>query len=69
MLLDEETGFVPNARTRGPLRLAMLQRAVNVRRLIDEPAEHRRLADCRVAPYDGSDSAELADARTGASGT
>ena len=26
--------------------------------LLDTPDEHRRLADCRVAPYDGSEAAD-----------
>ena len=58
VLLEEDTGFVPNARTRGPLRFALVQSDTKLLPLLDTPDEHRRLADCRVAPYDGSEAAD-----------
>lgn len=58
VLLDEETGYVPNARTRGALRMAIVQADTKVIPLIELPSEERRLADCRVAPFDSSESAD-----------
>lgn len=58
VLLDEETGYVPNARTRGPLRMAIVQADANVMPVLDTTSEDRRLAECRVAPATDKDSAE-----------
>jgi len=54
VLLDEETGFVPNARTRNPLRTALVQADTHCLPLAEQPHDQRRLLECRVAPWDGS---------------
>ena len=53
VLLDEETGFVPNARTRNPLRSALVQADTHCLPLTEQPDDQRRLLECRVAPWDG----------------
>jgi hypothetical protein len=56
VLLDDETGFVPNARTRNPLRTALVQADTHCLPLAELPDDQRRLLECRVAPWDGGSS-------------
>lgn len=58
VLLDAETGYVPNARTRGALRMSLVQQGADAIPLLEVPDEDRRLAECSVAPFDGSGCAE-----------
>lgn len=58
-LLDEETGFVPNKATRLGLARALIYPDAAVIPLAEQPEpDVRSLNECRLAPYDGSDSAE-----------
>ncbi|MGY1708364.1 NYN domain-containing protein [Geodermatophilus sp. SYSU D00758] len=58
VLLDEETGHVPNARTRNPLRHALVAADTRVIPLAEQPDEQRRLVECRVQPCDGVDCSD-----------
>lgn len=57
VLRDAETGYVPNAKTRGPLRHALVWdgRLLRVRQ---QPTQDRRLGECALWPWDGSSSAD-----------
>ena len=58
VLLDEDTGYVPNARTRNPLRQALVWPDMHIIPLEEEPAEERPLVQCRVSLCDRTDCAE-----------